>query len=269
MGINQHLIALDLDGTLLQDNKKIDSQTIAYLKKLKQDHRIILASGRPYRAIIKYYNQLQLDTPIVAYNGAYVSHPHDNDFSSSTFAFPQAVVKAIITDLGPTIIDNVMCETNDTIWLVKEEHDLEGFFWHTNMDIVYGPIQETLHANPMTMILQSVKRSPALDAKIRAAVSRHPGLKMRFWGDSLFSEVYFSHVSKGAAIENILDYYAIPRSQMIAIGDAENDVEMLKLAGTSMAMKQASLFMQSQAKQVTQFDHNHQGVLHALKSYFK
>jgi Cof subfamily protein (haloacid dehalogenase superfamily) len=269
MGVKQHLIALDLDGTLLQDNKKIDRQTVAYLKQLKRDHRIVLASGRPFRAIIKYYKQLELDTPIVAYNGAFVSHPHDNRYPTSSLAFPQDIVKAIVSELGPKVIDNVMCETNDTIWLIKEEHDLEGFFWHTNMHIIYGEIEKTLKDNPMTMILQSRKRTLASDNKIRAAVARHPGLLVRFWGDTLFSEIYFSHVSKGAAIQSILDYYAIPRSRMIALGDAENDVEMLALAGMSIAMKQASLSIQKHANIVSQYDNNHQGVLQALKTYFK
>jgi Cof subfamily protein (haloacid dehalogenase superfamily) len=269
MGVKQHLIALDLDGTLLQNNKKIDRQTVAYLKQLKAHHRIVLASGRPFRAIIKYYKQLALDTPIVAYNGAFVAHPHDKNYSTTALAFPQDIVKAIVSELGPNVIHNVMCETNDTIWLIKEEHDLEGFFWHTNMHIIYGPIEKTLQDNPMTMILQSVKRTTAVDDQIRKVVARYPGLKVRFWGDSLFSEVYFAHVSKGSAIQSILNYYAIPRSRMIAMGDAENDVEMLALAGTSIVMKQANSSMQSHAKLISQYDNNHQGVLQALKTYFK
>lgn len=61
-----HLICLDLDGTLLNDNKEISSYTKQVLNELQQrGHQIMIATGRPYRASQMYYHELNLTTPII------------------------------------------------------------------------------------------------------------------------------------------------------------------------------------------------------------
>ena len=56
-----YLIAFDMDGTLLNEKKNIPSKTRRYLLKLaKKGHKIVLASGRPSRALKQYYEQLKL-----------------------------------------------------------------------------------------------------------------------------------------------------------------------------------------------------------------
>ena len=60
----KHLIVLDLDGTLLTDNKTISSRTKKTLLKLKEDgHEVMIATGRPFRSSELYYRELGLTTP--------------------------------------------------------------------------------------------------------------------------------------------------------------------------------------------------------------
>ena len=72
------LIAVDLDGTLLTAEKNILPRTKKALQEaMRQGHRVVISTGRPYRASKAYYDALQLDTPIVNFNGALVHHPQD------------------------------------------------------------------------------------------------------------------------------------------------------------------------------------------------
>jgi Cof subfamily protein (haloacid dehalogenase superfamily) len=264
-----YLIALDLDGTLLNKDKVISPSTLRYLKKVKENHVVVLATGRPYRSFKKYYDQLELRTPMVCYNGAFVTHPHDSTFETSSFAFPKEVAISIYQKLGLSILDNVMCETNDFIWLLKKEDSLASFFWLNDMTILHGDLSETLHLNPMTMILKSKVRSIESDRAIFKAVEAYPGLKVRFWGNSLFSEIFYEHVSKGAALLNLLTHYGIPTSRFIAFGDAENDREMLQLAPHSFAMKNGIDEIKKIARFITEKDNHHHGVINTLKTKFK
>lgn len=269
MVIPRHLIALDLDGTLLNKQKKISKSTLAYLKSLQSNHTIVLATGRPYRSFIKYYQQLGLNTPMVCYNGAFVTNPTDSTFNSKSFSFPQAIVKAIYQEIGLAAIDNVMCETNKDIWLLKEEKNLASFFWHDNMNIIYGPLEKTLHEDPMTMIIKVKKRNKQADERVYQAVRKHKGLKVRFWGTSTFCEIYFGHISKGTALLEILKIYDIPRKYFISFGDAENDKEMLQLAAHGFVMKNADAPIKKYGKYVTKKDHHHDGIVDELQRYFK
>ncbi len=269
MVIPRHLIALDLDGTLLNKDKKISKKTLAYLKHIKNQHVIVLATGRPYRSFIKYYQQLGLNTPMVCYNGAYVTNPTDSTFKSTSFAFPQEVVKQIYLDVGVNYLDNVMCETNENIWLLQEEKNLASFFWHDNMNIIYGPLEKTLNENPMTMIIKVKKRGQKLDQLVINAVKKHPGLSVRFWGTSEFCEIYYRHISKGSALLSLLKHYRIPRKYFMSFGDAENDREMLKFASVSYVMKNADEHIKKYGKFITKKDHHHDGIIEELDRYFK
>jgi Cof subfamily protein (haloacid dehalogenase superfamily) len=265
----RHLIALDLDGTLLNKHKKISKTTLTYLKSIQSFHTIVLATGRPYRSFIKYYQQLGLNTPMVCYNGAFITNPTDSTFNTKAFSFPQEIVKTIYEEIGLNAIDNVMCETNKDIWLLKEEKNLASFFWHDNMNIIYGPLTETLHENPMTMIIKVKKRNKKEDDKVFTAVKKHKGLKVRFWGTSSFCEIYFGHVSKGSALLEILKLYGISRKYFITFGDAENDKEMLEFATHGFVMKNAHPSIKKYGKYITKKDHHHDGIVDELQRYFK
>uniref|UniRef100_UPI003015FAA4 HAD-IIB family hydrolase n=1 Tax=Oceanobacillus massiliensis TaxID=1465765 RepID=UPI003015FAA4 len=83
----KHLIALDLDGTLLTDKKEISSRTKqTILTAMDEGHIVVIATGRPHRASIDYYKQLGLNTPMVNFNGALIHHPNDRtwDFALHT-----------------------------------------------------------------------------------------------------------------------------------------------------------------------------------------
>jgi HAD superfamily hydrolase (TIGR01484 family) len=206
---------------------------------------------------------------MVCYNGAFITNPTDSTFNTKAFSFPQEIVKTIYEEIGLNAIDNVMCETNKDIWLLKEEKNLASFFWHDNMNIIYGPLTETLHENPMTMIIKVKKRNKKEDDKVFTAVKKHKGLKVRFWGTSSFCEIYFGHVSKGSALLEILKLYGISRKYFITFGDAENDKEMLEFATHGFVMKNADPSIKKYGKYITKKDHHHDGIVDELQRYFK
>jgi Cof subfamily protein (haloacid dehalogenase superfamily) len=268
VGIPRHLIALDLDGTLLNSDKKISKSTLTYLRKLKKDHTIILATGRPYRSFIQYHQQLGLTTPMVCLNGAYITNPTDSKFKTKTFTFAQKVVKNIYQKIGKDSLENVMCETNEDIWLLKEEKNLASFFWHDNMNIIYGPLTETLNKDPMTMILKLNIRSKKQDQRIISIIEKEFGLRTRFWGKSTFCEIYDEKISKGSALLEIIQNMKLDRQHFIGFGDAENDKEMLLFANHSFVMKNAEKSMKKYGKSITKKDNNHDGIVDELQRYF-
>src|SRR6185295_18126065 len=67
------VLALDLDGTLLTDDLRITGRTHAAIRRARERGvAVVLASARPPRSMRRYHRELELDTPLVAYNGALV-----------------------------------------------------------------------------------------------------------------------------------------------------------------------------------------------------
>ena len=66
--MEKYLIVLDLDGTLLYDWKTLKEDTKDYMLELsKEGHKLVIATGRPFRSSERYYKMLELDTPIINY----------------------------------------------------------------------------------------------------------------------------------------------------------------------------------------------------------
>ncbi|MCD8204809.1 MAG: Cof-type HAD-IIB family hydrolase [Coprobacillus sp.] len=261
----KYLIVIDMDSTLLTDEKTISSASVKYLKSLQDEgHIVMLASGRPKRSLIYYYDQIGLNSPLICYNGAYCFHPSDENFKVTHFTFPKEIIKEIYTDCSDAI-SNVMCETDDKIWLGEPDEELSRFFWHDGLKINYGDIRETLDEDPWTMIMKDTD-SARPDERIDEAVKKHKGYAVRYWFKAEYSEIYFKKISKAACIKRSAHYYHIPRKNVICIGDSFNDLEMIKYAGIGVTMINGVDKLKKAADIVTEYDNNNDGVMRVLKS---
>lgn len=75
------LIALDLDGTLLNSKKMISPASVSALQSAQQvGVKIILATGRSHSEALPYYQQLQLTGPMICCNGSYLYHPRQRQY---------------------------------------------------------------------------------------------------------------------------------------------------------------------------------------------
>ncbi len=263
-----YIIAFDMDGTLLNKKKEISFKTKKYLRKLtKKGHKIILASGRPSRAMKRYYEQLRLSTPLICYNGAYTFSYKEQNFQSHEFEFPLEIILSLYKDLKP-YCKNVMCETDNEIFLDKEDKYLAKFFWYEDMKIYHGDLGKILNKNPMTMIAQL--KDENIDGNIIVNIAnKYPDIAVRFWTGSPYFELFFKGTSKGASIKEIADYYKIDKDHIIVFGDAENDVEMFNVATHSIAMKNGKDSLKEHAKYISLKDNNHNGIYYTLKAFFK
>lgn len=117
METKPYLIALDLDGTLLKDDKTISESSSDVIRKLREDgHYVCISTGRPFRASSVYYDQLQLDTPIVNFNGAFVHHPKDQSWGRFHTSLDLEVVKQIIEVSETYNVHNILAEIVDDVY---------------------------------------------------------------------------------------------------------------------------------------------------------
>lgn len=264
----RYLLIFDLDGTLLNDKKEISFLTKCYLKKLnKKGHVIVLASGRPFRSMERYYDELKLNTPIVCYNGANCFNPKDKNYPQYEFKFPKEVIKEMYTKLKP-YIHNVMCETNDEIWIDQDDGRLAKFFCYENMQLHYGDLNETLDKDPMTMIVQTGEEFSNRE-EIVNIVAQYENISPRFWTGYPYFELFYEKTSKASAVKYIAEHYNIKKENIIAFGDSTNDIELCELGGTFVAMKNGKPQLKEKADILSAKDNNHNGIYFTLKKLLK
>lgn len=261
---NPYIIALDMDGTLLNSKKKISFKTAHYLRKLsKQGHKVIIASGRPRRSIETYYNQLKLTTPVIGYNGEYIYSPNDPNFKTVRNAIPKDVILELLQKIKANVI-NVMCETDDEIWIDEEDKYLEKFFWYKDMNIHQGNLEETLDKDTMTCIFH-VPEEYRNAGEIEKYLEKYPDIISIFWIGKAYVELHHKNASKGDSLKVIADYYKIPKERIISFGDATNDIEMFDASNTSVLMKNAKYDLKDRVTMVSKKDNDHDGIYYTLK----
>jgi len=238
-----YLFALDLDGTLLYDFDSLDQSVCDFMKNIQsQGHKIVIATGRPYRSSRFVYERFGLDTPIINYNGGLVTHPTDALFPSVNITLKKEYIIDIFEN-NVDLIRNAFSEVRDNIYLFKEELAIEPLLHRTHdSTLCVGHLKDTLKVDPNGFIIIGKPNSgKAIDQYVK---TRYQGVVLtRIWNltgefDSIV-EIFTPENSKGTALKHVAEYLGFEPENVIAIGDGHNDIEMLEYAGIGVAVKNA------------------------------
>ncbi|MGL4523354.1 MAG: HAD family hydrolase [Bacilli bacterium] len=267
--MEQYLIALDLDGTLLRKDGTIGVRTKEVIEELmRNNHIVMIATGRPYRASLPYHQQLSLNGPLAYFNGAAIVHPTDDCFSSIHRPLPLGVTQSIINSLDPSTYLNIFAEVHDDLYLLTETTDmLKKIFHFGTPKEVYGDLLQTLHQSPTSLILHTTEQfAPQIEHLLRtfhATVTDHK----RWQPPYHLIEIVQKGVNKGTAVEWVGHQYNIPKERMIAFGDEWNDVEMFDYVKYGIAMQNGSDRLKKRAYAVTK-SHEEDGIATFLADFF-
>ena len=227
------LIAVDMDGTALPDDHGFTPFTREFFTKLNQEgYMIVLCSGRPFRAMEKYYEEIGCHGPIVCYNGGLVFHPHDKSFEVLRYSFPYRDIEAIFNE-SKSFLTSFMYESFSQIHSMRKDDFLNHYFPEQGMDVSYGepvPFEGEIY----TCLFECADSYLPL---LRSIIDKQSALLFRHWTECDYSELYHPLANKGTAITHIMKQYGLTKEDVIAFGDSDNDIELLEVAGTPFAMK--------------------------------
>ncbi|KMK74762.1 Cof-type HAD-IIB family hydrolase [Alkalihalobacillus pseudalcaliphilus] len=248
----QHLIALDLDGTLLKDDKTISERNLQAITKAQQaGHKVVISTGRPYRASLQYYQQLNLQTAIVNFNGAFVHHPFDKSFQTMHSPLDLKTAQTVIETCEAFQVSNIMVEVVDDFYLRHFDQLLIDTFVAGNSPVEYGDLKKLLTEDP-TCILIHPHDHHVQDLKQLLKDAHAQVIDQRSWGAPWnVLELVKTGVNKAVGLKKVADYYQIPAERIIAFGDEDNDFEMIEYAGKGIAMHNAIPELKSLANDIT------------------
>ncbi|WP_066252079.1 Cof-type HAD-IIB family hydrolase [Neobacillus drentensis] len=249
---DRHLIALDLDGTLLKDDKTISLRTKGILKKAReQGHIVMIATGRPYRSSEMYYRELDLDTPIVNFNGAFMHHPRNPDWGFYHEPLDVKVAKEIVEACRSFHFHNIIAEVIDDVYFHYHDEKLLDIFNFGNPKITTGDLANYLNDSPTSLLIHTeedqLKTIRDHLSAVHAEVIDH-----RSWAAPWHViEIIKVGLNKAVGLKKASDFYGIPSDRVVAFGDEDNDLEMLEYAGHGIAMGNAIEKVKNIANDVT------------------
>ncbi|MBU0437165.1 Cof-type HAD-IIB family hydrolase [Staphylococcus succinus] len=264
-----YLICLDLDGTLLNDEKVIPTYTKQVLKTLQsQGHKLMIATGRPYRASQIYYHELHMDTPVVNFNGAYVHHPKDNNFKTKHDVLDLELSKEIIQSLNDYGVSNIIAEIKDHVFLNNFDQKLFDGFSMGTPKVETGDLLTSLTASPTSILVEAEE---VMIPRVKQMLTHFyaENIEHRRWGSPFpVIEIVKQGISKARGIDYVKSHLDIDRNQIIAFGDEDNDLEMIKYAKYGIAMENGLDELKHVANETT-YSNNDDGIGRYLNNYFQ
>jgi 5-amino-6-(5-phospho-D-ribitylamino)uracil phosphatase len=229
------LVAVDLDGTLLSSRKTITPKTHTAVKAaVAAGIKVVLATARPPRSVQGYYDALKLDTPTINYNGALiwdvarrrpVEHvPLDASVAKKIIAWGRKIYPELLVSVE--ILDK---------WYTDHYEDIPEYMTETAKQFApdfIGPLEAFMRV-PITklMLLGSPVRIEELERGIASKFAKDAAMTR---SDAHLLQLMNPKTSKAGALQKVARGLGIAAAEVMAIGDAPNDVHMLQWAGLAV-----------------------------------
>lgn len=253
------LIALDIDGTLLDDKGNISVKTVNKIRELvARGIYVVLVTGRVHKSASNIADKLSVGVPIISNNGGKIVIPSIGQIFNVKIPFTKAKKiirygeeKSIYTKV---YIDDILyVETDDRESInFSKQHGIDyravgKLSHHVDQDVnMIVFICEDKISNEYFQNLSSVNLSITMSTP-----------------HSL--EIMAKGISKGYGLKVLAKYLGINRQEILAVGNSLNDLEMLQFAGIGIAMKNSDEILLEKWQHISHYTNNEEGVYELIK----
>lgn len=267
------LVAIDLDGTLLNLNKQIsDIDKEAINCAINSGVKILVCSGRIYAGARTFARYLGINGPLIACNGALIKDMDTEDVLYSDFLDFEDCKRVI--DILHEYNMYFHIYAGDAMFTEKLEFAAK-FYWDKNLTL---PKEKRVDIRLVENIKNEISHEASNIAKIvtisdnleklsqvRGKVENIKSVSVMSSSTENF-EIVNKGVSKGNALKFLSEKLGIHRNEIIAMGDNENDYSMLEFAGLAVAMGNAEDYIKDIADYIT-LSNNENGVSKVLNKF--
>lgn len=283
------LIALDMDGTLLNEDGRISPENReAIIHAQSLGHIVAIATGRSYMDAERQLRLSNLECPVVSLNGALLTLP-DGSLAASRPLDKEDIIPVLrwmneIPELYYEVYtkDNVYVELDKRVRLeklseLKDEEIPEGFGWllkamiakqFQQAAVTYVESMEDIWSKEENLIYKTLafSLSPEVLKEASTRFAAVPGLIITASHESNI-EINHKDANKGAGVGLLAAHYGIPAEQVAVMGDSYNDLPMFETAGYKIAMGNAASLLKETADFITLSNSEHgvaAGIRHLL-----
>ncbi len=229
------LVVLDLDGTILDGSFKLDESLVAACRRaIRRGLTVTIATGRMPPAARPYWEAMGITAPVILHNGALVRDPAGAR-DLFTVTLPAGLPWAVFPIFAGAPVHPLFYQ-NDRLYCLQLTPEIVAYC--RDMGVDAEPISEPesfLKSSPLVKCLFTgrdddlrtlrEKLAPAVGGRARLVASR-PG----------HLELLPAGVSKGVTLRILAGHLGVPLPRVVAAGDQENDIEMIREAGMGIAM---------------------------------
>lgn len=262
------IVAIDLDGTLFDRNKKISEENRKAIQEAKRSGcKIVIATGRPISGVLPVLEELNLTTAedyVISYNGAKVFNVGTKEIIFSSTIDGKAVKALYQESLSLGVNFHAFRKNEELITPSFNPYtEVESTINHVPAQIFditkIGDTEEFLKA----MMVDSEENITKIIPQIPSVYTENFSMVR---SSKIFLEFLNKNTHKGHALTALADYLHVRMEETMGIGDAGNDLPMLLAAGIGVAMENAFPEIKRHADFITS-SNEERGVAKAIYTY--
>jgi len=243
------LIATDMDGTLLTRDGRITRRTMAAISATREKGVVFtLSTGRPLQGVKKYIDLLELDCPVITYNGAVVAHSKTGEIIFSRNMDPAEA--RLVYNLAKDRNTMFILWSQNRLYASELSEKTEFYENITSTKAALIENFEQILTDGITKFLW-YDDPDTLDKWIEEMAEEKFENTTFVKSRAYFLEFFSNKTSKAVAMEKLGEYYGVNCEEMIAIGDQTNDLPMIEYAGLGIAMGNAVEKVKAAADYIT------------------
>lgn len=244
------VICSDVDGTLVDENNVVPKNNIEAIEYFRaHGGKFMVATGRVPEAVLPATGDLTFDYPCICHNGCSVYDFSNNEYKEVISIYEDVIPAAEeIMKLFPT--SGVEVITGKGICIIKRTSATD---FHIEFEKVEAIFADSIKDAPKPWFKLLFAQTPVETDAIKEAFLNSPYNENYnlMKTHQFYYEIFNKSASKGAALARFCERSGIDTKNIIAIGDNENDITMLEVAGTAATVSGASDVVKAHADIVT------------------
>lgn len=269
------LLALDLDGTVLNSNNEISLPLLQTINQLSDDIVVMIVTGRHHTAAKPYYDQLKLKTPIICCNGTYLY-----DFQTANVirenSIPKEQARAFLSLCDQYQLKKIIYVTNSMLY--DESNPMK------HMETLRHWAQSFPENDKPSILKISDFETPIRDSEYvwKFVIEGEDKNVQSFFENSFIQQQFSAEQSfvnrfdlahkgntKGNRLIEYIESLGIRAEQVVAIGDNHNDISMIEIAGLGVTLNHAEEAVKEAADFVIKTNNDDQhGLANFIQSIF-
>jgi Cof subfamily protein (haloacid dehalogenase superfamily) len=279
------LLALDLDGTLLNQRGQVSPRNVESLRQARAAGcEVAIATGRRFRDARPTALEIGIDAPIICHNGALIKHAVSLETIAVTH-LPLATARAVVAVGNEQEVDAMVSTDPHGKGLLvydrirPDNHSLERYLkWSRSIHgdeaddavkkvdslddyLCEDPVHISFSGTCARMVGVQAALEGQLGSSIKVFATVYPQL------DFTLLDVLHPNASKGAGLAATAAVKGLQQSEVMAVGDNFNDLDMLNFAAISVVMKNAPAEMKTDSRFYLTESNEDDGVAAAIERF--
>ncbi len=243
------MVVTDIDGTIYSPEIGVTQEIKDCFKRLKQNNiKLVIATGRTVKSTQGMSKRFGVEVPLICYQGAVVASPSGEIWNAKYYN--EKTARQVINDLRAKNI-HINVYVNDQLYVENDDDYIKEYI--KDKMITYKVVNsfDELKFDKLNKVLAIDNDKDLINSLVKELGKKYKDDTFVVKSTDYFCEIANKDATKGNAVKFLAQKWGLGLDEVLAIGDQNNDIDMVKVAGVGVAMGNGTSEIKKEADYIT------------------